>query len=309
MTHSTSTTPTLYGAIEAGGTKIVCAVAYTPLEPLNVERFATADPDSTIANIIDYFKRAQVEHGALESLAIGAFGPVDVNPLSKKYGTILKTPKQGWEGVNILHAIKQALGEDINYKIDTDVNAAALGEYTFGAGRGNQNVSYVTVGTGIGASYLVDGRAVNGRMHSEIGHMAVPNLEDADSTFTNTCKFHSNCLEGWAAGPAIEKRWGCPGKDLPEDHPAWDLQAKYLAQGVLNITASWSPDVIIFGGGVMQQDHLIEKVRIVFEETACDYWSLPPLDHYIQKAELDQMAGIIGALLLAQKNRRATQFA
>lgn len=291
----------LLAGIEAGGTKYVCAVATNPTEPLLETRFPTEEPEKTIEQAVAFFKEAAESYGPIRSMGIGTFGPADIDPRSPGYGSILKTPKLNWSGFNVVNAIREGLHLPIPIAFDTDVNAALIAESEYGGGRNHRFVAYFTIGTGIGGSFMHDGVLLHGRMHTEIGHMIMPDYEKVLGHGTNVCPFHESCFEGRASGPAIEARWGTPGNELPDDHPAWDLQAKYLAAGCINLTAVWSPDVIILGGGVSQKAGLIDRVRREFHEMSGDYWSLPPLELYLQTPVLDQMAGIVGALTLAQR--------
>lgn len=291
----------LLAGIEAGGTKYVCAVATTPDEPLLETRFPTGDPGSTIARAVAFFREAAESYGPIHSMGIGTFGPADIHPRSPGYGSILTTPKKSWAGFNVVNAIREGLGTPVPIAFETDVNAAVIGEAAYGAAKNHRFVAYVTVGTGIGAAFLHDGLLIQGRMHPEVGHMIIPDFDKNFGKDTNVCPFHSSCFEGRAAGPALEARWGTPGHDLPEDHEAWDLHAAYLAAGCINLTAVWSPDLILLGGGVFQKAGLIDRVRREFEKQAGDYWNLPPLELYLQTPALDQHAGIVGALSLAQR--------
>lgn len=293
--------PPLLAGIEAGGTKYVCAVGTNPAEPLLEARFPTGDPAETIGQAVAFFTEAAESYGPIRAMGIGTFGPADIDPRSPGYGTILTTPKQGWTGFNVVNAIREGIEQPVPIAFETDVNAAVFGEAEFGAGRNHRNIAYVTIGTGIGGAFLHDGEIIHGRMHPEIGHLIVPDLDKEFGKDTNVCPFHTSCLEGRAAGPAIEARWGTPGGDLPDDHPAWELQAKYLALGCIDLTASWSPDIIILGGGVSQKAGLIDRVRAEFETISGGYWALPPLDLYLQTPALDQLAGIVGSLSLAQR--------
>lgn len=300
MTESEGPPPLLAG-IEAGGTKYVCAVGTTPVEPLLEARFPTGDPTETIGQAVAFFTEAAESYGPIRAMGIGTFGPADIDPRSPGYGTILTTPKRGWSGFNVVTAIREGLDEPVPIAFETDVNAAVIGEAEYGAGRNHRNIAYITIGTGIGGAFLHDGQMIHGRMHPEIGHLIVPDLDKDFKKDTNVCPFHSSCLEGRASGPAIEARWGVPGNELPDDHPAWQLQAKYLALGCIDLTASWSPDIIILGGGVSQKAGLIDRVRAEFENISGGYWALPPLDLYLQTPALDQLAGIVGSLSLAQR--------
>lgn len=300
-TTSSASTPPLLAAIEAGGTKYVCAVATDPARPLLETRFPTGDPRETVAQAVAFFREASALHGPIRSLGIGTFGPARLDPAAPDYGNILTTPKEGWSHFPLVSELKNALGVDLPVAFETDVNAAALGEARYGAARGVRRVAYLTIGTGIGGGFLDDGRLLHGRMHTEIGHLIVPDLDASYGKATQVCPFHMSCLEGRASGPAIEARWGKPGHELPEDHPAWELEAAYLALGCLNLTAAWSPDLLVLGGGVSQKTGLIERVRAEFQRLAGGYWDLPPMEDYVKLPALDQQAGIVGSLVLAQE--------
>lgn len=293
--------PPLLAAIEAGGTKYVCAVARDPARPLLETRFPTAGPDETVARAAAFFLEASAVHGPIGALGIGTFGPAQIDPAASDYGAILTTPKPGWSGFPLVGALRQALSAELPIVFETDVNAAAVGEAVHGAARGVRNVAYITVGTGIGGAFLDDGRLLHGRMHPEIGHLLVPDLDAAYGKDTRVCPFHGSCLEGRASGPAVEARWGRPGQELPPDHPAWELEAGYLAIGCHQLTAAWSPDLILLGGGVPQKAGLVERVRTELERLVGGYWDLPPMEQYLRLPELDQQAGIVGALTLAQR--------
>jgi len=304
---SPSAEPPLLAAIEAGGTKYVCAVGYTPDKPIAEVRFPTRDPEDTLAEAISFFRAQSSELGPIHAIGIGTFGPAVIDPASPDYGRILTTPKVAWKGFNVISAIRSALGTELPLNFDTDVNAAVLSEARYGSAKGKKNVAYITIGTGIGAACLHDGKLLHGRLHPEVGHIIVPDYDSAYGKDTNRCDFHDSCFEGRAAGPAIEARWGIPGHELPDDHQAWDLQASYLATGCVTLTAAWSPDIIIIGGGVSQKPHLLAKVRKEFEKQAGGYWSLPPLEDYLTTPKLDQDAGIVGSLILAQQALASSQ--
>ena len=292
--------PPLLAGIEAGGTKSVCAVAHDPEKPLREVRFPTTSPEDTLGRAIAFFREATEEFGSIRAMGVGTFGPANVDPRSPGYGGILTTPKEGWEGFNLVTSLRDGIGEPVPIAIDTDVNAAAVGESEFGAGLNCRTICYVTVGTGIGGGLLVEGQPLHGRMHPEIGHIVVPDFDEPGRAVSN-CPFHDACLEGRASGPAIEKRWGQPATGLPADHPAWDLEARYLAAGAVTLTASWSPDIIILGGGVLRNDGLIGRVRREFQSLAGEYWTLPPLENYLCTPGLGDNAGIVGALTLASR--------
>jgi fructokinase len=299
--NDTQSEKPLLAGIEAGGTKYVCAVATNPNEPLLETRFPTGEPEATIEQAVAFFREASESYGPIRAMGIGTFGPADIHPKSPGYGSILTTPKPGWAGFNVVNAVREGIGAPVPIAFETDVNAAVIGEAEYGSAKNHRFVAYVTVGTGIGAAYLHDGKLVHGKMHPEVGHMVMPDFDSPLGKNTNVCPFHQSCFEGRAAGPALEARWGIPGHELPEDHEAWDLHAAYLAAGCINLTAAWSPDLILLGGGVFQKAGLIDRVRREFEKQAGGYWSLPPLDLYLQTPALDQHAGIVGALSLAHR--------
>lgn len=301
LMSSISSHPPLLAAIEAGGTKYVCAVGYDPEKPIAEVRFPTRNPEDTLSEAIAFFKARSSELGPIAAMGIGTFGPAVIDPTSPEYGSILTTPKAGWEGFNVVSAIRSALRADLPVSFDTDVNAAVLSEAAYGSAKGKRYVAYITIGTGIGAAYLHDGKLLHGRQHPEVGHIPIPDFDTAFGKDTNRCDFHDSCFEGRAAGPAIEERWGIPGHELSDSHEAWDLEAAYLAAGCVTLTATWSPNIIILGGGVSQKPGLLNKVRKEFEKQAGGYWSLPPMEEYINTPQLDQDAGIIGSLMLAQQ--------
>ncbi|RMF63832.1 MAG: ROK family protein, partial [Bacteroidetes bacterium] len=214
-----------YGAVEAGGTKFVCAVGTGPDDVRALTRFPTTTPEETLARTLDFF-RSQPEPPV--ALGVGSFGPLDPDPSSPTYGYITRTPKPGWSHTDVAGTLGRALGVPVAF--DTDVNAAAVGEHRWGAARGLDTFIYLTVGTGIGGGGLVGGRRLHGLVHPEMGHVLVPRAPSDD--FAGHCPFHGACLEGMAAGPALQARWGRPGADLSADHPAWDLEAHYLAHGL-----------------------------------------------------------------------------
>lgn len=286
----------LYGAIEAGGTKIICAVGNEQGEIFELVRMETLTPEVTMPKIIDFFKENPVE-----SIGIGTFGPAGVDPDSDNYGYILDTPKLPWAHYNFLGALKDHFNVPIVF--DTDVNGAALAEHQWGAAQDVNSCIYITVGTGIGGGAFVNGKLLHGLLHPEMGHILIP--RHPEDTFEGVCPFHGNCLEGMAAGPAIEKRWGEKAYLLELSHPAWEMEAYYLAQGIINYVMILSPERIILGGGVMGQQHLLPMVRKNVQELLKGYIKVPQLetdiDRYIVSPQLGENAGTYGALALALK--------
>jgi fructokinase len=291
----------LFGGIEGGGTKFICAVGSSPDGLLAEARFATADPGETIQETLQFFQEQIDQHGRLAGLGLACFGPIDLHPSSPTYGFITSTPKPGWANVDILGGISRGLGMPVAF--DTDVNGAALGEWRWGAGQGVNSLIYLTVGTGIGGGALVDGRPVHGLVHPEMGHMLVAHDRTADP-FLGVCPFHADCLEGLATGVAMQKRWGKRAEELPTDHPAWALEAEYLSAGLVNLILAYSPERIILGGGVMQQSQLFPLIRDKVVSKLAGYVASQSItneiDRYIVPAGLGKRAGVLGAIALAQ---------
>jgi fructokinase len=288
------------GGVEAGGTKIVCAVAREPGVVLKEDRFPTTGPEETLQRVKDYFDQAQKEYGQLGAIGYGTFGPAVVSEGEAKYGTILATPKPGWEGTDVIGFLKRSFpGVALAY--DTDVNAAAMGEGFAGAARGLKNFIYITVGTGIGGGVMVDGKALRTRLHAEIGHMLVPRQESEVAGFSGVCPFHGDCLEGVASGTAMSQRWGIPAEELGPDHEGWELEADYLAAMVQNLVACYAPERIILGGGVMEHEGMVERVKEKFDQNAGDYWQ--GFENLLVRPGLGAQSGITGALVMAKSVR------
>ncbi|MBL7165770.1 MAG: ROK family protein [Dehalococcoidales bacterium] len=289
----------LYGGIEAGGTKFVCAVGTCPDDVSAEVRFATTTPSETIGRTIDFFRERPEP---LTAIGIGSFGPLDLNPDSPTYGYITTTTKTGWTNTNFAGVLQEAL--NVPVLLDTDVNAAALGEHKWGVAQGLDTFIYLTVGTGIGGGGMVNGHLIHGLSHPEMGHVYIPH-DPVRDPYPGCCLYHGDCLEGLACGPAIEERWGQPPETLPADHSAWRLEARYLALGLVNIIFALSPQRVIIGGGVLQQESLLPMVRKNVHELIHDFVPVPPLsndtDSYIVLPALGQKAGVLGAIALAQQ--------
>lgn len=290
----------MLGAIEAGGTKITCAVGPSPATVLDSETFSTTEPAANFEQVRTFFDRMRAEHGRVAAIGVAAFGPVDVDPGSPTYGTVLRTPKPGWAGADWTEFLRRF---NCPVAVDTDVNGAALGEWKHGAGIGCRTLAYVTVGTGIGAGVLQNGRSLCGAGHYEMGHIYPPHDYEADP-FPGRCPFHKDCLEGLANGPSIIDRWGRPLSELPAGHPAYALQASYLAHLATTIILTHMPDRLIFGGGVMKAPGLIARVREATRPLLAGYVSTGPatsdLADYILPPALGDLAGITGALAMAE---------
>jgi fructokinase len=286
----------LFGGIEAGGTKFVCAVGTGPDDIRAETRFPTTTPKETIEQAIAFFKQQE----PIEALGIASFGPVDPNPASPTFGYITFTPKPGWGQTNLGGALGQALNIPVGF--DTDVNGAALGEYRWGAAQGLDTFVYLTIGTGLGGGGLIGGQIMHGLIHPEMGHIRLPR-HPAD-TYEGTCPFHGDCWEGMAAGPALERRWGQRAETLSPDHPAWEMEAHYLAYGLVNLICTLSPQRIIMGGGVMDQKQLFpllyEKVPTLLNGYVHSPAILEDIESYIVSPGLGNLAGVVGAIALAQ---------
>lgn len=290
----------LFGAIETGGSKVICAVGTGPHDIRDRVRIPTTTPSETLSKVNDFLLRHHRE-APLAAVGVGSFGPLDLHAESPTYGYVLDTPKPGWPNTDLLGPIQQAL--DLPVALDTDVNASALGEHRWGAGVGLDSLVYITVGTGIGGGAVVEGRPVHGASHPEMGHVRIPHDRESDP-FEGFCPYHGDCFEGLAAGPAIELRWGIPGESLPEDHPAWALEAEYLAAGIANIVLVLSPQRVVVGGGVMEQRHLFPMIRERVVELLHGYGVteeiVNDIDDYIVPPALGDDSGIAGAFALAE---------
>jgi fructokinase len=289
-----------YGAIEAGGTKMVCGVGDSAGGSRETARIATRDVEGTVREIVGFFAGARARHGALAGIGIASFGPLDLDPASPGFGRITTTPKPGWQGADLPGALREALGLPV--AIGTDVNAAALAEARLGAARGRRSVAYVTVGTGIGVGLVIDGRMVAGRGHPEAGHL-LPRRSPGHGDFAGTCPYHGDCLEGLANGPAIQAAWGASLDALPAGHPAWAIEADYLGQLCATLILTVAPEHIVLGGGVMSQERLFPLVRTETGRRLAGYaalWDEAALAARITPPGCAEPPGLVGAYLLAE---------
>ena len=296
-----------YGGIEAGGTKFVCAIGSDPENILSEIRFGTTNPTETLGKATAFFEQYRNDY-PLAAIGIASFGPVDLLNDSQTFGYITKTPKPGWSDTNVAGVFSDAFNIPIGF--DTDVNGALLGEYRWGAAQGVENSIYLTIGTGIGGGAMVNGKLVHGLVHPEMGHMRLFRDVERDA-FEGICPFHTDCFEGLACGPALGKRWGQNAKTLEPDHPAWDLEATYIAQALHNLICVYSPEKIVLGGGIMNQNHLFSLVRHKVLESLNGYVKheiiLNKIDDYIVPPGLGNQAGVLGAIALAQEARESSE--
>lgn len=293
-----------YGGIEAGGTKFVCGAGSGP-DDLILESFPTESPGATIGRVARFFGGLSVRP---KGIGIGSFGPVDLHRDSPTFGFITSTPKPGWRQCDLAGAVGRAIGLPVAF--DTDVNAAALGEARWGAARGLADFLYVTVGTGIGGGAVTHGQVVHGLVHPEMGHIRIPHNLSEDP-YPGGCPYHGDCLEGLASGPAMQARWGAPAQSLPAGHPAWDLEARYLALGLATWVCTLSPRRIVLGGGVMQHEGLFASIRAELGRRLNGYIQaravIEEMDSYVVPPALGNRAGVLGALAMAEGGEQIAQ--
>lgn len=283
------------GALEAGGTKMVCAIGDETGKIFEQVSIPTVTPDVTMPKLLDYF----MERG-VEALGIGCFGPIELDQDAPDYGSITSTPKVAWRNYNIVKSFADALHCPIGF--DTDVNGSVLGEVTFGQAKGKNCVIYLTIGTGVGGGIYIEGRLLHGMMHPEAGHVMI--RRRGDDSYEGKCPYHKTCLEGLAAGPAIEERWGKKAVELADRAEVWDLEADYIAQALMGYILTLSPEMIILGGGVMHQERLFPLIRTKVKEMLGGYIQakeLEDMEHYIVPASLHDDQGIMGCLELARR--------
>lgn len=290
-----------FGGIEAGGTKFNCIVARGPNEIIAELRIPTSTPEKTIPQVVQFFHQVQESnHIQIKRLGLGFFGPLDLDQNSPTYGYVTSTPKLAWRNTPVLNLLQGDLG--IPAILDTDVNAAALGEGLWGAARGLKDYVYITIGTGIGGGVVCNGLPLHGLVHPEVGHVLLPHDMIKDP-FPGICPYHKDCWEGLASGPALQARWKIPSQDLGIDHPAWILEAEYIAKALHGLILTLSPQKIILGGGVMKQPGLIEKIRLQTVQFLGEYVDSPVLrqgiNEYIVPPTLGDQAGMLGCIALA----------
>ncbi len=291
-------TEPLVAAIEAGGTKFVCAAGRSWQEVRAAEKYVvpTGRPEETLRAVTGWFD-ARHGPGRIAAVGVASFGPLDL-----RQGRIGPTPKPGWSGFDWRAAVA-GWRPDAAFGLETDTNGAGVAEWTWGAGAGSEVCVYITVGTGIGGGVVIAGRALHGLVHPEVGHMRIPH--QADDPFPGVCPFHGDCLEGMASGPAVESRWGRPGRDLGPGHPAWALEGRYLAAAVTNLALTLSPQVVILGGGVMQAPGLLAAVREGTRALVAGYIDSellgPGVDRYIVAPGLGGDSGVLGAFAAGRR--------
>ena len=285
----------LLGGMEGGGTKFVCAVGKRTGEILFETRFETTTPDETLGKAIAFFRRHSPE-----AIGLACFGPLDLDPRSPTYGSITTTPKEHWANIDVIGLFRTELAVPLAF--DTDVNTAAYGEFRAIQGELVSSLVYLTIGTGIGAGIIIDGKIVHGLAHPETGHLRLPHEKTRDP-FGGTCPFHQDCFEGLASGTAMAARWGTSAEDIPDDHPAWSLEAHYISSALVNVILTLSPEIIILGGGVMSRQHIFPLIQTMTLDLLAGYnpsaLIKQQIKEYIVPPRLGKRSGILGAIALA----------
>lgn len=287
---------TTFAAVELGGTKTLVAVGEGPGDVGEPHRIETDDPGSTLGRVIDYLAPHQPQ-----AIGVGSFGPLELRPGRADHGHVTNTPKPGWSHFDLLGAF-ESLGAPV--ELDTDVNAAALGEWTWGAAAGLGTVLYVTVGTGVGAGVLVGGMPLHGAPHPEGGHVVVE--RHPDDPHPGSCPYHGNCLEGMAAGPALADRFGRPAEALEGEllAEARRLVVHYLAQGLRSLIYAVAPERVVLGGGVSKLPGLHEEIREELRRVLAGYPGVS--EHasadFVVPPGLGDGSGLAGALALARRS-------
>lgn len=286
----------IYGGIEGGGTKFNCMVGGGPENIVAEARFPTTTPVETIGQVCEFFAPHVSQ---LQGIGFGSFGPFDVDPNSPTYGYITTTPKPHWGKANVLGMLREKL--DVPFVVDMDVTVAGLGEAKWGASKNDSHSLYLTIGTGIGGGYMVDGKPLRGLTSLEMGHIRLPHDFELDP-FQGACPYHGDCFEGLAAGPAVEKRLGQRGETVPDNHPLWEIEAGYIASALVNYILTLAPQRIIIGGGVMQRSNMFPTVRRKVQELLNNYiphdMITKQIDEYIVPPALGGRAGMLGAIAL-----------
>jgi fructokinase len=292
-----SSAVSVYGGIETGGSKWRCAVGSGPDDLRATETVPTTTPAETIERVVAFFER----EGPVEAVGIGSFGPLDGKVSSPTWGHITTTPKPGWAHTDVGQAIQRRLSVPVAF--DTDVNAAAFGEHLWGAAQGLDTFCYITVGTGIGGGGMARGKLLHGLVHPEFGHMRIPHDREADP-FAGVCPYHGDCWEGLASGRAIEARWGQPAVELAGEDAVWELEACYLALGLVCVICVLSPERIVIGGGVMSAPGLLPLVRREIATLMNGYLDNAAVGDgiadYLTLPRLGSLSGVLGGIGLAR---------
>lgn len=290
---------TLFGGIEAGGTKFICAVAHQPPQFVSTATIETTTPQETLEKVCGFF-HPYIKDGSLQSIGLASFGPIDIDVHSPTYGYITSTPKANWQNTNILGILKQSL--ELPFAFHHDVSGSAIGESRWGASKGSDPSLYLTIGTGIGGGYIIDGKPLSGLSILEMGHIHIPHRWEIDP-FEGICPYHRDCFEGLASGYAIEHRFGQRGETLPDHHPFWEIEAEHISHALVNYIFTLSPRKIVVGGGVMQRSFLFPMIRNNVRAMINNYLQfdilLDRMEEYIVPPQLGKYSGVLGAIAMA----------
>lgn len=284
------------GAIDGGGTTFKCGIVTRDGQLMANRHLDANDPAKVLPACADFFREQAALGRPAATIGLACFGPLDIDPSSETYGCVMLTPKRNWSMVDLLGQLSRLTKLPIRF--DTDVNGALLGERKWGAARGTQTATYVTVGTGIGAGLFASGNVIGRPTHPEFGH--IPVERHPEDSYPGCCSFHGACLEGMASATAIAGRFG-PTESMSPAHPGWNMAAFYLAQACQSLYLTLRPEKIILGGGLMLADGLIARVRTAFTARLNHYTGMSAEDaeHLIVLPELGENAGLLGAACLA----------
>ncbi len=282
----------MLAGIELGGTKSIAVLAMDDGAITEHHVIPTTTPDESLATL-----STLLGGWDYDALGIASFGPIDLDLTSPTFGSILSTPKPNWNDVNL----KQLVVGDKRYRIDTDVNGAALAEGLWGDAQHLRNWAYITVGTGIGVGTIIDRKPLTGIGHSEAGHMRVP---IPVHWTTGHCPYHGGCAEGLISGPALAARVGIAADQIPSNDPIWDDVSAVLAALCHNLVLTTLPDRIFIGGGVGGRPGLAENVNGLLHASLSSYGLTDrlfrPGHPLVGPSALKNLAGPQGAIALAR---------
>jgi glucokinase len=307
--------------IDLGGTKIAGALSDKNgniLYMKTIETLAAEGSDNVMARIIWLINHVLSEHNISKNDVIG-IGIASPGPLNSEEGIIIETPNLPFKNFPLKSAVENATG--IKTFIDNDANAAALGEFLFGAGKGVENLIYITVSTGIGGGIIINKKLYRGKTGNagELGHMTV----EPHGPRCNCGNY--GCLEVMASGTAIarvagerlqrfEKYYGekslllsyenisskevfeCASRGDKLALEVVDYTSNYLGIGIASFINIFDPEMIVIGGGVSKVgDMLFDRIRKIALERSFDVMSSTVK---IVPASLGSDAGLVGALAI-----------
>lgn len=282
----------MLGSIVSIGTHFHVALGDDGFNILKESKIKRTTPQETIPKIVDFF-----QNETPEAIGIGSFGPIDIDPSSKKYGYITSTPKFGWEYFNFLGELQKHFSIPLAW--NTNANVSALGEYFIHSSEDIRSLLYLTFGTGVGGGFIYEGEIFQKVCHPEMGHILIERLEE--DKYSSHCPYHNNCLEGMANRSAIMERTQKKFEEIHEEDPAFDTVANYIAQALVDVTMILRPDRIVLGGVMMNNRNLIKKTKNYFSVYFNHYLQIPPIDEYIYSWDPNEKPGTIGAFLIAQR--------